>query len=117
MSFFLRLLGLGNTPFDAVNIQQYKEDYFGQKNHVLIDVRTVGEFKQGHLKGAKNIPLDRIENKLDKIPRDKTVVVMCRSGNRSRMACSKLAQAGYDNITNFKGGIIAWQIAGYDVRR
>lgn len=116
MSFFLKLLGRGSAPFEAISIQAYREDYQDQPNHILLDVRTRGEFKNGHVAGASNMPLDQIEANLENIPHDKTVVVMCRTGNRSGMACRKLANAGYDNVVNLKGGIMAWQMAGHDVQ-
>lgn len=62
----------------------------------LLDVRTAEEFAAGHLEGAVNIPVDQVEARLPEIPRDRPVVVYCRSGARSRNAASVLRRSGYD---------------------
>ncbi len=84
--------------------------------HILIDVRTPAEFAGGHIAGAINIPVDDLAARLDSVPRDRPVVVYCRSGNRSATAARVLANAGFDPIYDM-GGIIAWQAAGLPVTR
>lgn len=76
---------------------------------ILLDVRGDDEFKEGHIQGAINLPLQ----KLDSItyPKDETLYVMCRSGQRSASACKFLKEKGYMNVYNV-GGIIHWK---YDV--
>ncbi|MCC5918166.1 MAG: rhodanese-like domain-containing protein [Cryomorphaceae bacterium] len=64
----------------------------------LLDVRTPGEFKTGTVKGAVNVPLDKLSHNLKKIPQNKKVVVFCRTGSRSAMAKRILKQNGYDVI-------------------
>ena len=110
---FLKQLFAGAPSID---IDSYMQDHHGQNNHVLIDVRTPGEFKSGHVAKAKNIPLDSISKQMKQIPKDKTVVVMCRSGSRSGMAARQLASAGYENILNLKGGIMRWQSKGHPLK-
>lgn len=66
----------------------------------LVDVRTPGEFAQGHPKGAVNIPLDRINASLDKFKGKKDIVVFCRSGNRSGQAKMILESKGFTNVVN-----------------
>jgi rhodanese-related sulfurtransferase len=66
----------------------------------LVDVRTPGEFAQGHPKGAVNIPLDRLSSNLDKFKGKKEVVVFCRSGNRSSQAKSILVANGVNNVVD-----------------
>ena len=70
----------------------------------LVDVRTPGEFAEGHVKGSVNIPLDRVASQLSKFKNKKNIIVFCRSGARSGQAKSILAQNGFSNVTN--GG--AW---------
>lgn len=71
---------------------------------LIIDVRTPGEFKEGHIRGSRNIPLDGIRNKLAEIKKlQKPVITVCRSGARSNMARSILASGG---VTVYNGG--AW---------
>ena len=71
----------------------------------LVDVRSVGEFLQGHVKGSVNIPVDKIQNVLSKFKNKKNIVVFCRSGMRSSQAKSILERNGITNVTN--GG--TWQ--------
>lgn len=66
----------------------------------LVDVRTAGEFAQGHVKGSVNIPVDSIEMKLQQFKNKKNIIVFCRSGSRSGMAKSILEQNGFTNVTN-----------------
>lgn len=62
----------------------------------LLDVRTPEEFSERHLEGAVNIPVDQVEARLGEIPRDRPVVVYCRSGARSMSAARILRRSGYD---------------------
>ena len=66
----------------------------------LVDVRTPGEFADGHVKGSVNIPLDRIPGQLAAFKGKKNVIVFCRSGNRSSQAKSILEQNGFTNVVN-----------------
>lgn len=66
----------------------------------LVDVRSAGEFASGSVKGAVNIPLDRIQSQLAKFKGKKNIVVFCRSGNRSGQAKSILEQNGFQNVIN-----------------
>ena len=70
-----------------------------QKNAVVIDVRTVPEFMEGHVQGSKNIPLDRIGSQINAIKKlGKPIIACCRSGARSGSATNILKQAGIDAI-------------------
>lgn len=66
----------------------------------VIDVRTPGEFASGHVKGAVNIPLDKIESKLNTLKKDETYVLCCRSGMRSGNATRILKSAGFEKVYN-----------------
>ncbi|MEP7257229.1 MAG: rhodanese-like domain-containing protein [Flavitalea sp.] len=66
----------------------------------LVDVRTPGEFADGHVKGSANIPLDKIPAELSKFKNRKNIIVFCRSGNRSAQAKSLLEQKGFVNVIN-----------------
>jgi phage shock protein E len=89
----------------------------GHSDVVMLDVRTPEEYAQGHIPGVVPIPLDQVPNRLAEIPKDKTVIVTCRSGNRSGQAAELLRQKGYTNIHNMLGGITAWEQAGYPVEK
>ena len=66
----------------------------------LVDVRSPGEFAGGSAKGAVNIPLDQVTQKLDQFKNKSHIVVFCRSGNRSGQAKAILENHGYTNVTN-----------------
>ena len=74
---------------------------------VLVDVRTKPEWRQGHAPEAMHISLASLERQLGRIPAHKTVLAICRSGNRSAQAVSMLRQAGYE-ARNVRGGMGAW---------
>lgn len=67
---------------------------------LLVDVRSPAEFRSGSALGAVNIPLDTIAQQLSRFKGAKSIVVFCRSGNRSRMARQVLAQHGYTNVVD-----------------
>ncbi len=79
-----------------------KQDLSGiiKEGAFLVDVRSSGEFAQGHVKGSVNIPLDRIPSQLAKLKNRKNIIVFCRSGNRSSQAKLFLEQNGFANIVN-----------------
>lgn len=74
---------------------------------VLVDVRTPDEFAAKHIDGAINIPVDELEARKAELPKDKDVVVYCRSGARSARAKSLLAGAGFTKVHNL-GPMSAW---------
>jgi len=77
---------------------------------IIIDVRTLNEYSLGHIKNAINVPLDTIEESFSEIVNDKnkTILIYCQSGNRSKTASEKLVKLGYTNVNNF-GGINNWE--------
>ena len=84
---------------------------------VVIDVREDFEYNDGHIPGATLVPLGQVPNRLDEIPKDKTVIAVCRSGNRSSQATNFLRQQGFDNVHNMTGGMNAWAQAGYEIEK
>ncbi len=84
---------------------------------VILDVREDWEYAEGHVPGAVWIPLGELPTRLNDIPKDKTVVAVCRSGNRSSQATSFLRGQGFDNVHNMTGGMNDWQQAGYDIEK
>ncbi len=74
----------------------------------LLDVRTVEEWNQGHIDGAVLIPLDELSSRIDEVPTDQDVLIICRSGNRSGQARDILRAAGLKRTTSISGGINEW---------
>jgi len=75
---------------------------------LLLDVREPHEYTAGHIPGSVLIPMGEVLSRLSEIPRDQTVVVVCRSGNRSGQVAEKLAEQGYTNVLNLQGGVLDW---------
>ncbi len=99
--------------FENISIQDYSDTYVENKtDHMLVDVRTKSEYTDGHLPNAINIPLNELDKRMNEIPTDKPIIVVCASGNRSKSGASKLVSAGYTNISNLKGGTMRWMMSG-----
>ena len=79
------------------------------KEAILIDVRTPAEYREGHIPGVANIPLDELEKRLGEIPKDKKVVLICWTGNRSAQGTRFLRSKGFDNVFNSTGGMSTWK--------
>jgi phage shock protein E len=73
----------------------------------LVDVRTPGEFEAGHAKGAVNIPFDQVAARAAELPRDRPVVLYCRTGRRSGIAAGELQRLGFTAIYDFQA-LTAW---------
>lgn len=80
----------------------------------IIDVREPDEFAAARIDGATNIPLGALPTRLDELPRDRTVYVMCLSGGRSARGTAFLRGAGIDAV-DLEGGITRWYQAGFPV--
>ncbi|PZR01239.1 MAG: sulfurtransferase [Flavobacterium psychrophilum] len=96
-------MGLFSAIFGKADDSQLKETIAG--GAFLVDVRSPEEFAAGSVKGAVNIPLDKITSQLAKFKNKKSIVVFCLSGNRSRQAKSILEKNGFQHVIN--GG--PWQ--------
>lgn len=97
------MLGIFKNLFAPTDNSELKEAV--SNGAFLVDVRTPAEFSTGSVKGAVNIPLDKVSSQLAKFKDKKNIVVFCRSGNRSGQAKSILEQNGFHNVIN--GG--TWQ--------
>jgi len=94
---------------NQISVDELKELMDEGKDFQLIDVREPGEFEIANIKGEL-IPLQSVPNNVEKIDKDKPVIVMCRSGKRSANAIMYLEQNfGYTNLSNLEGGILAWR--------
>lgn len=78
---------------------------------LLVDVREQREWDAGHAPKAKHHPLGGLHTSSDRLPADRTIVVVCRSGNRSARAAKVLTKAGFD-VVNLTGGMTAWKTSG-----
>jgi rhodanese-related sulfurtransferase len=81
---------------------------------LLLDVRELHEYGSGRAAGARHIPLAEIPDHLAELPRDRTIVCICRSGGRSSRAATFLYEQGF-NVVNLEGGMLAWAVQGEDL--
>ena len=81
----------------------------------LIDIRSDAEVAQGVLPNAEHLAMHLIPLKMHDLPKDRDVVLYCRSGARSYNACNYLGQQGIENVINLRGGIVAWAREGYEI--
>lgn len=82
---------------------------------LLLDIRTAAEVAQGAIPGAAELPMHLIPLRQAELPRDKDVVLYCRSGARSYQACAYLADRGFRRVINLRGGIVAWARHGFPI--
>jgi rhodanese-related sulfurtransferase len=82
---------------------------------MLIDIRSDAEVAQGIIPGSAHLAMHLIPLRLQDLPKDKDIVLYCRSGARSYHACNFLAQQGIHNALNLRGGIISWARSGYAI--
>lgn len=89
------------------------------KEACILDVREPDEFKAGHLLNAKSIPLGKIRDRIGELERyrEKPIVVVCRSGQRSATACALLGKEGFTQVYNLSGGVTAWQKTSLPLER
>jgi rhodanese-related sulfurtransferase len=99
--------------YEDVSVKQAKE-LIDNDEVVVIDVRTQGEYDEGHIPNATLIPEDEIDNKMEELDKDASYLMVCRSGNRSSNASEMLAKNGFKHIKNMKGGMNEWT---YDIEK
>jgi len=107
----------GDTPHvSTVSVQDLHSAIESGRDIYLLDVRTDKEFETSRLAAVDNlIPYNKIKTYSNQLPKDKNteIYTFCRSGRRSGIASTILADMGYTNVHNVTGGITAWQNAGY----
>jgi rhodanese-related sulfurtransferase len=91
------------------------QDLIKESGVLILDVRTSQEFRGGHIKGAKLLPVSELAGKIGEIAdwKDRQVLTYCHSGSRSAAACRILKKNGFTKIANLKGGIMSWNSMGF----
>ena len=84
------ICGCSNTTKEEVSLEKIVEE----GNYIILDVRSIHEYKDNHIENAINIPHDKIDSNID-LDKEKIILVYCRSGSRSKIASSKLQSLGY----------------------
>jgi len=100
--------------YDEMSVDELKE-VLGDDDYFVIDVRNQSEVDAGKIEGTSHIMLGTLPSRLAEVPNDKKIAVHCRSGKRSAIATSVLQANGYEDVTNVKGGYLAWLREKYPV--
>lgn len=102
----------GVDPLGATEMINHQEA-------VIIDVRPAADFAKGHIINAVNIPMNGFKNQMTILSkyRGKPIIVSCRSGSQSAVACNQLRKEGFEGVYNLKGGILSWQAANLPLTR
>ena len=107
MSFLSNLFGPSVPKLTATDVNEKLK--FG-KHPLVLDVRQPDEFRQGHIAGAKLIPLHELHRRMKELAQGREIVCVCASGSRSASAARTLAKEGY-TVFDMQGGMLAWRRA------
>lgn len=113
MGFIQSLFG---PPLPSVSATELSEKLKNGKKPLVVDVRQPGEYRSGHINGAKLIPLGELSGRLKELPKNKEIVLVCASGSRSRSATKILVREGYEAV-NMNGGMISWSRSGLSIKK
>ncbi|MCS6907570.1 MAG: rhodanese-like domain-containing protein [Anaerolineales bacterium] len=94
-----------------ISVEQAYAKY--QQGAFVLDVRQPEEWEQGHIPNTTLIPLDQLPRRVNEVPRDREIVVVCRSGNRSREGTRILLENGFTQVSSMAGGVLEWSAKGY----
>jgi rhodanese-related sulfurtransferase len=103
------------TPMSQEALLEHQSSH---PDHLFVlDVRTPQEYAEGHVPGAVNVPQEQLASRLAEVPKDKDVVIYCRSGRRSALAADVLAANGYSRLSHLEGDMNAWVAKGRPVEK
>ncbi len=113
MNLLAQLFGSSSVP--TIDPGQAQARLGARPQPYLLDVRQPDEYQSGHIPGASLIPLQELPRRIKDLPKDREIICVCRSGNRSHAATQQLTAAGY-NAVNLQGGMINWSRHGLPVK-
>jgi rhodanese-related sulfurtransferase len=96
---------------ERLTVAMFAEELASADPPLVLDVRNPGEWKARHLPGSLNIPLNRLQDRIGEVPRERRIAVHCAGGYRSSIAASILQQHGITNLIEVAGGLAAWDAA------
>jgi len=105
------LLRPKTTHSNEITVAQAYEKL--QQGVYILDVRTQAEWDQARITNSTLIPLEQLQGRVNELPPDRDIVVVCRTGKRSKTGMSILQDAGYTRAVSMTGGLTAWKTAGY----
>ncbi len=104
--------GAASYPLEISTAQAAEKQAQGA---LILDVRQPSEWVQFHIPGATLIPLGELPSRLSEVPKDREIVVVCRTGHRSAQGREILRKAGYTRVTSMAGGVTKWQADGLPI--
>lgn len=110
------LQSLFGPPLPSISAAEVGEKLKNGKRPLVVDVRQPHEYQGGHINGSKLIPLNELPRRLNDLPKDREIVCVCATGNRSRTATKMLLRQGY-NAVNMQGGMMSWARSRLPVKR
>jgi len=114
--FYLHFVAMRErTTYRNVSVAEAKAMIESNPSLLILDVSSEGEYAQGHMKGAINIPLSDLPGRIGEFDVNSPILVYCRTGRRSAQACSALVERGFTKVHNMEGGLLAWVDSGYPV--
>jgi rhodanese-related sulfurtransferase len=112
------IIGLPGSKTDnalALEISVKEAHQLRDNGAFILDVREPQEWEAGHIPEATLIPLGELASRVDELPKDQDIVVVCRSGNRSASGRDILLKAGLSQVTSMAGGMNVWATMGYEI--
>lgn len=103
-------------PVATLSAAELNEKLKNGKRPVVVDVRQPDEYRNGHIAGARLIPLGQLSHRIDELSQSREIICVCASGNRSSSATRMLVGAGL-NAVNMKGGMLGWRRAGLPIKK
>ncbi|HET8859146.1 rhodanese-like domain-containing protein [Marivirga sp.] len=121
LSAFLITACAQSNPQDNMTVGELNTVNFrGDDSKVVLDVRTAQEFSEGRIAGSENLDVlktDLFTTSIQKLDKEKTYYVICRSGSRSQKALNQMKEAGFKHIINVTGGMQAWEAAKLPIEK
>jgi len=105
------------APVPGIDVSQLRQRLTAEPAPFLLDVREPWEYQEGHVPGAQLIPLGELELRVNEVPRDRPILAICHSGQRSLAAAGYLQHLGYTAVSNVDGGTAAWIERGFPVEK
>lgn len=111
------MFDFGTPQVPQADAKDLKKAIDAHEDCVILDVRTPHEYEHGKIAGSINLPVDEIEEKIEKIisEKDKKVYVYCLSGSRSVFAVAEMINKGYKNVFDIPHGLLAWRVNKFPI--
>lgn len=119
-AFLITACSQGNAQENMTVKELNASSFNNDESKVVLDVRTAQEYAEGKIEGSKNLDVlktDLFTTSVEKLDKDKTYYVICRSGSRSLQAAAQMKEAGFKNVINITGGMQAWEEANFPVEK